>query len=151
MEPVCRTQGTEHNFRGFVGKRGGSAVRASFPSVKRTRAAKLHSRDDSQLQPRHALLNAAQASGHGHLSLQLWASPLQEKQAGSFETSRQEATSGAWQTCLTEHYRKGKAWRARAWAFTLQTQLCMEGEWGASKLQLLSGAAQAEEDWAKTA
>lgn len=45
----------------------------------------------------HALLNAAQASGHCHLSLQLWASPLQEKQAGSFETSWQEATSGAWQ------------------------------------------------------
>lgn len=45
----------------------------------------------------------------------------------------------------------GKAWRVRAWAFTLQTQLCAEGGRGASKPQLLSGAAQAEEDWAKTA
>lgn len=63
----------EQNFTGFMGKCGPDVVWASFPSIRKTRAAKLYSLDDSQLQPCCALLKAAQDSGHGHLSLQLWA------------------------------------------------------------------------------
>lgn len=84
----------EQNFTGFMGKCGHDVVWASFPSIRKTRAAKLCSWNDSQFQSCYTLLKAAQDSGHGHLSLQLWALPLQEKQAESLETSWGEPTLG---------------------------------------------------------
>lgn len=94
VEPVCCTQSMEQNFTGFMGKCGRDVVWASFPSIRKIRAAKLYSWDDSQLQPCYTPLKAAQDSIHGHLSLQLWALPLQEKQAERLETSWREPMLG---------------------------------------------------------
>lgn len=42
-----------HNFSGFMEEGGGETVWASFPNIRKTRAANLYSWNASQLQPRH--------------------------------------------------------------------------------------------------
>lgn len=50
---MCRTQGMARNFGGFMGECGGEMVWASFPNIRKMRAANLYSWNASQLQPRH--------------------------------------------------------------------------------------------------